>query len=177
MSDTPYTPRLDDTGILNNPLWYSDNPSYQSGYGLPNCVCYAWGRFWEIGGGTSETRPTLSTDDAENWYNHSDGYERGTIPALGAVICFADGPFSGDGHVAIVEQINDDGSIVTSNSAWRGDYFYTQTLYPENNYAPAAGYIFQGFIYNPYAGDTPTPGGQGAKLWLLMKAAQKLRGY
>lgn len=44
-----FTPRLTDTGILNNFHWYSDNPFYQSGYGMPNCTCYAWGRFWEIG--------------------------------------------------------------------------------------------------------------------------------
>lgn len=44
-----FTPRLTDEGILNNFHWYSDNPFYQSGYGMPNCTCYAWGRFWEIG--------------------------------------------------------------------------------------------------------------------------------
>ena len=43
-----FTPRLNDNGILNNPKWYSDNPFYQSGYGMPNCTCYAWGRFWEV---------------------------------------------------------------------------------------------------------------------------------
>lgn len=148
-----FTPRLNDSGMLNNPLWYSDNPLYQSGYGLPNCTCYAWGRFWEITGGNA---PTLSTDNAENWYNHSDGYQRGNTPKLGAVICFADGPFSGDGHVAIVEQINSDGSIVTSNSAWRGEYFYTQTLQPPN-YLPASDYVFQGFIYNPSGGGDVPP--------------------
>lgn len=37
-----YVPRLTDTGIRNNFHWYSDNPFYQSGYGMPNCTCYAW---------------------------------------------------------------------------------------------------------------------------------------
>ena len=148
-----FTPRLSDSGMLNNSLWYSNNPFYNAGYGLPNCTCYAWGRFWEITGGN--TPPSLSTSNAEDWYNYSDGYQRGNTPKLGAIICFADGPFSGDGHVAVVEQINGDGSIVTSNSAYGGQYFYTQTLQPPN-YLPTSGYVFQGFIYNPNSqGDVP----------------------
>ena len=155
-----YEPRLNSDGMLGSPYYYSLNPFYNAGYGLPNCTAYAWGRFWEV----SDTErsytnpPSLSTGNAEDWYGHTaDGYERGTEPQLGAVICFADGPFSGDGHVAIVEVINEDGSIVTSNSAWGGEYFYTQTLYPPN-YLPASGYVFQGFIYNPNGGWWPGPG-------------------
>lgn len=55
-----YTPRLDDQGIMGNFHWYSDNPFYQSGYGMPNCTCYAWGRFWEIGdvNNIGENKPT-----------------------------------------------------------------------------------------------------------------------
>ena len=37
-----YTPRLDANGILNNFHWYSQNPFYQSGYGMPNCTCYSY---------------------------------------------------------------------------------------------------------------------------------------
>lgn len=153
-----FEPRLNSDGINGNPYWYSQNPFYLAGYGLPNCPCFAWGRFWEISDTDHDysNRPTLSTSNAEDWYYFNDGYERGQEPRLGAVICFADGPFSGDGHVAIVEQINDDGSIVTSNSAYGGEYFYTQTLQPPF-YLPAIGYVFQGFIYNPYAGIAPTP--------------------
>ena len=43
-----FNPRLNLNGMLNNFYWYSDNPFYQSNYGLPNCTCYAYGRFWEI---------------------------------------------------------------------------------------------------------------------------------
>ena len=31
---------------------------------LPNCVGYAWGRFYEISG----KKPKLSKSNAENWY-------------------------------------------------------------------------------------------------------------
>lgn len=165
-----YTPRLNSNGMDGNPYWYDRNPFYLAGYGLPNCTCYAWGRFWEIADIDHDysNRPTLSTGNAEDWYGHTaDGYDRGQTPQLGAVICFADGPFSGDGHVAIVELINEDGSIVTSNSAYGGEYFYTQTLRPPN-YLPAAGYVFQGFIYNPFAGGIPI--WIRKKIWLFKRA-------
>ena len=163
-----YTPRLNSDGMANNPYWYSNNPFYNAGYGLPNCTCYAWGRFWEIAGGDPDKRPNLSTGNAEDWYNYSDGYERGSTPKLGATLCLADGPYSGVGHVCVVEEINQDGSIVCSNSAYSGPYFYLTTLYPPN-YLPEAGYVFQGFIYNPYSGDSPGPGpgpGNGFKWWM-----------
>ena len=170
----PFVPRLDATGIVGSPYYYSLNPFYNAGYGMPNCTAYAWGRFWEESDPdrTYTNPPTLSTGNAEDWYgNTADGYRRGNTPQLGAVICFADGPYSGDGHVAIVEQINSDGSIVTSNSAWGGSFFYTQTLSPPN-YLPATGYVFQGFIYNPNAGGNPWPGPPGSnniKTWLMKR--------
>ena len=156
IGDEPeYIPRLTSDGMRGNPYWYSRNPFYQAGYGLPNCTCYAWGRFWENADINADfsNRPNLSTGNAEDWFGHtSDGYERGNTPALGAVLCLADGPFSGDGHVAIVEEINETTGVITcSNSAYGGTYFYLTTLSPPN-YLPASGYVFQGFIYNPYWG-------------------------
>ena len=165
-----FTPRLNDQGMLGNRHWYTtDNPYYPT-YGLPNCTCYAWGRFWEIGDplNIGEHKPN-SSDLPGGWSGgywwrevNRDVYQTGNTPALGAVICFED-TTGGDGHVAIVEQIDNDGeSIVTSNSAWgRTDlYFYTQRLYRSNNYNWGGSdnnrYQTQGFIYNPYS-DGPTP--------------------
>lgn len=37
-----FTPRLDDTGIVGDFHYYSQNPYYQSGYGMPNCTCYSF---------------------------------------------------------------------------------------------------------------------------------------
>lgn len=154
----PFTPRLTRAGMLGNPYWYSRNPFYLAGYGLPNCTCYAFGRWWEISDVNRDysNYPALSTGNAEDWYGYTqDGYQRGTTPQLGAVACWADGPFSGDGHVAIVEEIDSDTGVITcSNSAYGGQYFYITHLSPPN-YLPAAGYVFQGFIYNPYSGGTP----------------------
>lgn len=142
-----FSPRLNAPSYSSS-YWYSGNPFYQAGYGLPNCTCYAWGRFYEILG----SRPRLSLSDAEDWYGYNDGYERGNTPRLGAVICWRRGRVGtdgdGSGHVAIVEKINTDGSIVTSNSAWGGTRFYLRTLRPPN-YSMGSSYTFQGFIYNP----------------------------
>jgi len=170
-----FEPRLNSTGIVGSPYYYSLNPFYNAGYGMPNCTAYAWGRFWEESDPdrTYANPPTLSTGNAEDWYGYTaDGYRRGSTPQLGAVACWADGRFSGDGDVAILEQINIDGSIVTSNSAWGGSFFYTQTLYPPN-YLPATGYVFQGFIYNPDASGNswigPPPGNNNIKIWLMKR--------
>ena len=156
-----FVPRLDDTGINGNPHYYSRNPFYQSGFGMPNCTCYAWGRFWEIGDPNNLyiNEPTLFTGDAGQWYGYtSDGYARGSTPQLGAVICFDNPGYAG--HVAIVEQIDSNGDIVTSNSAWQGTYFYLQTLRASNGYNDRQ-YVFQGFIYNPYSFQPqPTPIGK-----------------
>lgn len=153
-----FVPRLTDKGMRNNPYWYSLNPFYLAGYGLANCTCYAYGRAWELldTARNYTNQPTLSTGNAEDWYGYTqDGYERGPTPRLGAIACWADGPFSGDGHVAVVEEIDPDTGVITcSNSAYGGEYFYLTHLSPPD-YLPAAGYVFQGFIYIPVAGGTP----------------------
>ena len=152
-----FKPRLE-APSESNPYWIS---TAYGGYNkcmiisgksvLPNCVGYAWGRFAEILG---EKSCSLSTHDAKLWYgNTADGYKRGSEPALGAVICWSHPEY---GHVAIVEEIHED-SITISQSAWSatgGRRWYTSTV-------PRAGgtwkfgqrFTFQGFIYNPKAGE------------------------
>ena len=119
---------------------------------LPNCVGYAWGRFMEIMGST----PKLSRGNAEDWWNYKDGYKRGQTPKLGAVICYRKGKVGtssdGAGHVAIVEKINSDGSIVISESGYKSFRFRTMTL--PKGYKYFSGYTFQGFIYNPAVKDS-----------------------
>lgn len=116
---------------------------------LPNCVGYAWGRFYEIIG----EKPALSKRNAEMWYGDTaDGYKRSSTPALGAVACWSKGAVGngadGAGHVAIVERIEANGDIVTSNSAYGGTRFYTQTYKKSAGYNFGA-YKFQGFILPP----------------------------
>ena len=124
---------------------------------LPNCTSYAWGRFYEIIG----TRPTLSTSNAEDWYLYtSDGYERGQTPRLGAIACWQKGaigddpsvPGSDAGHVAIVEKINSDGSLLLSESGWDCEWYwhnYKVSKDSSGGYDYGSYYKFQGFIYAP----------------------------
>lgn len=124
---------------------------------LPNCVGYAWGRFMEITGKT----PSLSRGNAEDWWNYNDSYKRGSTPKLGAVACWRKGKVGtgsdGAGHVAIVEQINADGSIVISESGYKSFRFRTTKL--AKGYKYFTGYTFQGFIYNPAVTDSGTTSG------------------
>lgn len=166
-----YIPRLTDAGIAGNPYWYSRNPFYNAGYGLPNCTCYAWGRFWENSDidGDFSNRPLLSTGNAEDWFAFPDGYERGNTPALGAIACYADGIFSGDGHVCVVEEIDTvNNRCLVSESAYNGYFFRASHYISMNGDYGEGGYTFQGFIYNPITGGG---GGGGLKLkpWLLKR--------
>lgn len=135
---------------------------------LPNCTGYAWGRFIESQGVTD---CNLSRNNAENWWDNNDGYERGATPKLGAVICWSKGkPHYGEdgaGHVAFVEQINKDGSILISESGHNAYYFKTETIKPP--FARGGTYKFQGFIYNPtkFEGDDDMPFKEGDYVWAL----------
>lgn len=125
----------------------SENPCIARMYGtvLPNCVGYAYGRFAEIMG----KWPTgLSRGAAGAWIATSSGFQTGKEPRLGAVIVWSKS--GGAGHVAIVEKINADGSIVISQSGYSASWanrFWTQTLQPPYKYGSS--YNFLGFIYNP----------------------------
>lgn len=137
----------------SNNYYYKDNIFYKSGYGLPNCTAYAWGRFYELSG----QYPRLCTANAENWFKYTkDGYSRGQVPKLGAIAVWSKGIIGkntdGAGHVAVVEKINSDGSIVTSNSGWKCSLFWLNTY--SKGYAKK-GYRFEGFIYNPVIFDEP----------------------
>lgn len=132
--------------------FYASNPFYNAGYGLPNCTAYAWGRFSELLGKAAN----LCKFDAERWWAYNDGYERGKKPKLGAVIVWAKGKSNtsadGAGHVAIVEEIYDDGSFMVSESGW-GAKSTMWTLHISKDCA-RSGYSFLGFIYNPAVADT-----------------------
>lgn len=156
-----YIPRTTKDGIYGAKYWYTRTNPFYPPYQLPNCTCYAWGRFWEI---SPDHVPKLPTGNAGTWFANAKarGYKTGSTPALGAVACF--GKRGAAGHVAIVEEIYSNGDIRCSNSGYyrpvsttNWHYFFMTTNKKNNNYVPWNGYYFQGFIYNPYAGDTPSP--------------------
>lgn len=150
-----YSPRLNSNGMVGSKYWYDSNWNpYYPADGLPNCTCYAWGRWAEI----MDAVPTgLGLHNAETWWAETTGYNKGQTPKLGAIICFADGPYSGLGHVAVVEQIDADGTVTFSNSAYNGQYFYLRSGKAENNYGYESAYRLQGFIYLPDEYDPHPP--------------------
>lgn len=149
-----YKPRLKAPSTTDKNYLHTSHGGYNqcihigAGSCLPNCVGYAWGRWREILG----KAPKLSRANAENWWsNTADGYKRGQTPKVGAVMCWRKGKAGvasdGAGHVAIVEQVHEDGSVTYSNSNYGGTRFYTKTLKPP--YKLGSSYTFQGFIYLP----------------------------
>ena len=152
---TKYTKRT--TQPSKNNKYYNSNinPFVASGYGMfqnkGNCTAYAYGRFYEI----IESKPKLSTSNAENWYTKADGYKRGKTPKVGAVICWRKGQAGkssdGAGHVGIVEEIKSNGDIVISNSGWKSFIFKTKTYKKSDDYMTglSKSYKLQGFIYCP----------------------------
>ena len=137
-----------------------------TGLTIPNCTGYVHGRWMEI---SDSHECPLSVSNAANYYAYTaDGMERGSEPKLGAVICFSTAGGQ-PGHVAIVEEIIDENTIVTSDSNYGAEYFVTRTRTRAMgwNWWPGSDLVFQGFIYNPDAG------GISKSTLLLMLAAKK----
>ncbi len=147
-----FSPRLTPPDKSDPRYYGTGNPFVAGGFGLPNCTCYAWGRYWEnlqTAGITDP--PMLQRSNAENWYNDEHFYRKGKTPKLGAIAVWRQGAYhteeDGAGHVASVEQINDDGSFVCSGSALNGAEFRIEN-YNADGYKP--GFILDGFIYLPF---------------------------
>lgn len=121
---------------------------------LPNCVGYATGRFNEIGNDVK--MPYLGNTDAENflWFANIQGLTVTQQPTIGGCMVWAKGQIGnakdGYGHVAIVEQVNPDGSILTSESEFSGAVFRTRVRCGDN-WGQSGAYRYIGCIANPFA--------------------------
>ena len=126
---------------------------------LANCVGYASGRFNEI---INEARGTTGCTykglncNAEWFIERAQqaGLKIGHTPKVGAIICWqkgnVDGGQDGAGHVAIVERVNSDGSIYTSESGYGSTAFWNQTRNNSNGrWGCGSGYALRAFIYLP----------------------------
>lgn len=118
---------------------------------LSNCVGYAAGRFHEICKRTQMDYfdPINAEDIYENAISH--GLKVGSEPKLGAAIVW-EGVGDKAGHIAIVEDIQDEGNeILTSESGWNcSNPFWTQLRRKGNgNWGADSSYKFKGFIYQP----------------------------
>ena len=130
---------------------------------LRNCVGYANGRYAEIQGLNKIQHQLVCNAEQFITKAQSYGLTIGTTPKLGSIIVRRQGNTStgsdGAGHVAIVEVINSDGSIITSESGYNAKKpFWVQTRTNKNGrWGQPKGYTFLGFIYNPAVTDTPSP--------------------
>ena len=126
---------------------------------LANCVGYASGRFNEIineaRGTTGCTYKTLNCN--AEWFIEravAAGLKTGSTPKVGAIMCWqkgtVDGGNDGAGHVAIVEKVNSNGSVYTSESGYGSTAFWNQTRSNSNGrWGCGSGYKLRAFIYLP----------------------------
>ena len=154
---------------IYNPPDQGDSDNY-----LPNCTCYAFGRFAEIRGSFTGLSTKLPFGDAQSWWSNATDLTKSQTPQTGAIAVWSG---NGTGHVAIVERVYEENGVTKidlSESAFDSQihnnpfpitlhnefpYFtydtgHTQT--PISGYAEWAGtylsnnYTFLGFIYNDY---------------------------
>ena len=161
MSYTPRTTRPNDgdpywtkttySGYNEQILGNSVNRPW-SGSVLPNCTGYVHGRFMELGNQPYDYDPSiLPWGNASTYYGNSS-LEKGQDPRLGACMVWG----VGAGHVAIVEEIIDNDTVLTSESDWGnssagGTVFVTRTRHRGWNWGYYSGYsrAFLGFLYHP----------------------------
>ena len=146
-----------------------------------NCVFFAIGAYAKHWG------TWLPSTNAENLYAAAEemGLPVSQTPQLGALIVWAAGMVGngsdGAGHVASVEKINSDGSIVTAESGWNASKaFWTTTRRrcSDGNWGQKSTYRFLGFILPPDVQLTHAlrEGDRGAEVE-LMQARLAAKGY
>ena len=116
---------------------------------LANCVGYANGRFAEIIGKDKIEYQLVC--NAENFIEKAKQYglQISDKPVLGGIMVWG-GNGSLAGHVAIVERIDNDNQIYTSESAYGGSAFYNATRTNYNGrWGMSSNYWFRGCIINP----------------------------
>ena len=120
-----------------NPFAYNQNL-------IGECTWYVWGRAYEILG----HRPNISRGHAKDFYTYnlnSGAYPYGNEPKLGAIACFAPNNHAyWTGHVAIVEAVGGDGSVILSAYNFKGFHVFSSDRYL--NPTEARTWV-QGYIY------------------------------
>lgn len=143
---------------------------------LPNCVAiYSW--FNEVGG-----KGQVYLKKA--WYPYSviaqarkEGLEITQEPTLGGIMVWTEK--NGEGHVAGVAEVHDDGSILTSESEYYGAEWvnYKRTSgdgnWRDGCYWMGRTFVYQGCIKNPYIEDEDMTKEERYKEWLEFDARHK----
>ena len=155
------------TGGLNGAV--AGKPTIAGANVLCNCVGYANGRFNEIINDPNLTGTALKFKyqlvcNAENFIESAkkQGLKISSVPVLGGIMVWQKGNTlgggDGAGHVAVVEEIFSDGTIMTSESGWNAWAFKTVKRSNANGrWSQASGYKFRGCIINPAVKNETTP--------------------
>ena len=134
------------TGDNLGDWYYSANPYFQRGYGLPNCTAYVWGRLSELTGQPC----TVQRGNAIDWAFKPE-MKKIDNPTMGCVIIYSGGIQDSYGrlcgHIGVVEHLYEDGSIDVSMSSYGGYTWRIYNLKPSDGYyvPESYGLTFYGF--------------------------------
>ena len=158
------------SGGLNGAV--AGSPTISTANVLCNCVGFSNGRFNEIINdpemkGIYKAFKYQLVCNAENFIESAkkQGLKISSVPVQGGIMVWQRGATlsgnDGAGHVAVVEEIYSDGSILTSESGWAAWAFKTVRRTNENGrWGQSSAYKFRGCIINPSVTDAkvaPTP--------------------
>ena len=157
------------SGGLNGAV--AGNPTIAGANVLANCVGYANGRFNESINDPELTGKVLAFHyqlvcNAENFIESAknQGLKISKVPVQGGIMVWQKGATlggrDGAGHVAFVEEVYEDGSILTSESGWGSRDWAFKNLRRTNNdgrWGQSSAYKFRGCIINPYIDGKPVP--------------------
>jgi surface antigen len=142
------------------------NPTDAHADVLANCVGYASGRFNEIINDAREKTGCTYTNlncNAENFADRAaaDGLEMGSTPRRGAIGCMW-GAGDKAGHVFIVERVDSNSRIYTSESGWGSSTAFWNQIRDNSNgrWGMSSSYSFRCFIYLPADVQKIVDGGQ-----------------
>lgn len=147
------------SGGLNGAV--AGKPTISGANVLCNCVGYANGRFNEIIGdpnltGVVKTFKYQLVCNAENFIESAkkQGLKISSTPIQGGIMVWQRGATlsggDGAGHVAVVEEVYEDGSIMTSESGWNAWAFKNVRRDNTNGrWGQSSAYKFRGCIINP----------------------------
>ena len=121
---------------------------------LANCVGYASGRYNELiqlARDFNECRYTNLRCNASGFIERAleASLEVGNTPRVGSIMCWGGGN-EGCGHVAVVERVDSDNQVYTSESDYGGTAFYNALRNNSNGrWGLSSSFYFRGFIYQP----------------------------
>ena len=136
----------------SNKNYYSKENLFYPTY-TNQCTWYCWGRQLELGISEKDLKKNLPTSNAENWA-HDTKYPVYQFPRVGDILCYKAGKYhhaaDGEGHVATVEKVYDNGDIDISESGATMKFQYRKVKKPYKfylNFKHAKNYKFDGFIH------------------------------